>query len=479
MSKIVCEVCGTAYPDTSLQCPICGNAKTETVGSSGDTAATDGGYAYLKGGRFSHANVRKRNSGKAEPPRTVVPAKPISEKPAPKDPEKAPEAQEQTKQEPEKKEPEKQENAENPTPVVTPPPRRRRPQKKDDLSSNKGLLIIVIILILAILAVCAFITVRLLNMNSDPTVPSGSSTTTQSTPTTSSTVQPPVEIPCTGVRVQMPSCTFDTVGDRLHLVVTKEPRDTTDPVSFESSDPYIASVNDDGVIVAVAKGTAVITIRCGEQSTTIEVACNLENEPDYPTVPPETTPTQPSIPVPPAPSSTPTEPFVKLELNSKDFTLNGYGSTHNLYSGTLDPASITWTSTNEKVATVENGIVTAVGNGKAEIVAEYRGQRVTCIVRCANAKKPIFELSHTDITIRVGSKFTLMAYVENEDGTKTRIDPSELKFTPSDKAKDHFTVDANGVITGVKNNINYYEIYKTLYVEYKGETLKCIVRISG
>ena len=63
MSKIICEVCGTSYPDTTVQCPICGcvrpgNAHSVTANKQDEN---DGGYTYVKGGRFSKANVRKRN----------------------------------------------------------------------------------------------------------------------------------------------------------------------------------------------------------------------------------------------------------------------------------------------------------------------------------------------------------------------------------------------------------------------------------
>ena len=65
MSKIICDVCGTSYPDTANQCPICGKLKQDNPASATDTVnAQDNGYAYVKGGRFSHANVRKRNGGK-------------------------------------------------------------------------------------------------------------------------------------------------------------------------------------------------------------------------------------------------------------------------------------------------------------------------------------------------------------------------------------------------------------------------------
>ena len=62
MSKLLCDVCGTAYPDTAAQCPICGYAATEASRISADGADDSGaekGYTYIKGGRFSKANVRK------------------------------------------------------------------------------------------------------------------------------------------------------------------------------------------------------------------------------------------------------------------------------------------------------------------------------------------------------------------------------------------------------------------------------------
>ena len=36
MSKIVCDICGTTYPDTEEQCPICGCAKDVTVSELAD-----------------------------------------------------------------------------------------------------------------------------------------------------------------------------------------------------------------------------------------------------------------------------------------------------------------------------------------------------------------------------------------------------------------------------------------------------------
>ena len=41
MNKIICDVCGTAYPETSSQCPICGFARTAEAVSSGEQLVED------------------------------------------------------------------------------------------------------------------------------------------------------------------------------------------------------------------------------------------------------------------------------------------------------------------------------------------------------------------------------------------------------------------------------------------------------
>ena len=63
MNKVICDICGTAYPETASQCPICGHARSAdqkiiTDSADGELAA---GRTHVRGGRFSKANVRKRN----------------------------------------------------------------------------------------------------------------------------------------------------------------------------------------------------------------------------------------------------------------------------------------------------------------------------------------------------------------------------------------------------------------------------------
>ena len=70
MNKVICDICGTAYPDTAPKCPICGFAKTATeTTSAGSERRTSESYAAVKGGRFSKQNVRKRNNSSRTPER--------------------------------------------------------------------------------------------------------------------------------------------------------------------------------------------------------------------------------------------------------------------------------------------------------------------------------------------------------------------------------------------------------------------------
>ena len=125
MSKVICDVCGTSYPETSAQCPICGYARTAdaaAIADEGVAAQAGSTYQYVKGGRFSKSNVRKRNSGKPAPARSSA------EKSA--------------------------------KPAASTKSRSKGKSKKKKNSGNTGLVITIFVLLLAILAVIGYIIVK-------------------------------------------------------------------------------------------------------------------------------------------------------------------------------------------------------------------------------------------------------------------------------------------------------------------------------
>ena len=66
MSKIICDVCGTRYPESADQCPICGCVRVGGAKTVADDILMDeelpvSRSSSVRGGRFSKSNVRKRN----------------------------------------------------------------------------------------------------------------------------------------------------------------------------------------------------------------------------------------------------------------------------------------------------------------------------------------------------------------------------------------------------------------------------------
>lgn len=62
------------------------------------------------------------------------------------------------------------------------------------------------------------------------------------------------------------------IGEIVQLVATVLPEDTTDKsLYWNSSEPNVASVSEDGLVTAISEGTAIITATCGEASASCEV----------------------------------------------------------------------------------------------------------------------------------------------------------------------------------------------------------------
>jgi len=230
MNKIVCNVCGTSYPENAAQCPICGYAQTADSTITNNKGKST--YTYVKGGRFSKANVKKRNQAAA-----------------------------------------------NSSPVARSKKKNVKQQK-----SNIGYSIIIVLLLLAIVAVIAYIALRFFIPNgflfegfgglkkpgdvaTEPPVVSQEPSTEPSDP------EPTVSLDCTAVTLNSTNLQLDGVGSSFELEITLEPADTPDAVLYTSSDETIAIVDENGVITAVGSGTATITVSCGSASADCIVEC--------------------------------------------------------------------------------------------------------------------------------------------------------------------------------------------------------------
>lgn len=347
MSKIVCDVCGTRYPDTAEQCPICGYAnvaESHAEASEPVEEVVRDSRPKVKGGRFSKSNVRKRNQ---EAPRRETRPEPVKERPQKKQPE----------------------------PVVFEDEEGyvQQPRRKSGVFLN----VLLILVILALLAVTAYIAVEYFLPNALDFGPGTEITepSEQTDPTVTEDVTEEPTVPCTGLTLDVSEVVLDNEGQAYLLNVVVTPGDTTDQLTYISSDESVATVNGEGRVTAVSDGEAVIYILCGDQSLECTVRCDLIKETEEPTEPPTEEPTE-----------EPTEPLkkVKLGVKTSDLTFRAYNQqvTINLTCD-LKNTEVTWRSENEKIATVdEKGIITRVGKGTTHVIGTYGDQEVKIIVRC-------------------------------------------------------------------------------------------------
>jgi len=348
MNKIICDVCGTAYPETASQCPICGCARTADTAASGeqfleDTAAAST-YNYVKGGRFSKNNVRKRNKNQPET-RVKKQERPVRE--------------------------------ESPEPDVPAEEVEETPTK-----SNRGLVITVVALLLAIMAVVMYIALKYFipiggfDKPNETTLPPAQPSTVE---TTSDGL-----IHCTGLNLTDTTVTLDGEGRQWLLNVTAEPMDTTDIITYSSSDESVVTVSESGTLTAVSEGSCVITITCGAISVECNVTCAFTEPTTAPIVtdPVETQPvvTQPveTEPVETQPAET-TAPAVDP---SKTYTMKVNGTKRKTYDVTLKVGqSLTLTLEDENGNAVDVDWKT---NGPSYLTV--KGNKITAKAVCSAAK---------------------------------------------------------------------------------------------
>lgn len=459
MSKIICDVCGTTYPDTASQCPICGTAKNDR---SKTFSSNEGdGYAYVKGGRFSRSNVKKRSSGQELPRAKASTAASATAGTS------APEVKEKPVEKPVRE----RKPAEKPIekPVEKPVEKSREPSQNK--KSNLVLILLVILLLLSIVFICYYIANRYLELwGQEDTKPQG---TKPSIVETTGPMQG-VRIPCSAISLPESVFTMSSEDGTKLLQLTVLPANTTDEVIFASSDESILTVDDEGILTVVASGEAVVTITCGEQVLECTVTC-VYVDPTQPTEPPE-----------------PTEPEGELvfvnannEKNPVDVTFTKYGEKFQLYAGTVDASLVTFTSSDSNVVKVDAaGMIEIVGKGTATITAECGSKKVQCKIICSKVEVPVetsYMISYSgedptmgDITIAVGESQPVRLLDK-----ETKAPVKGLNWYLSMEGYVEIKITDTGVrVTGLQvTGPGVY--YVRVMCEYEGVTYTCKIRVKA
>ena len=412
MNKVVCNICGTSYPENATQCPICGSVQnTDNVAQDRSNGEN---YSYVKGGRFSKSNVKKRNQAKA----AAVPAAASG----------------------------------------------KYSQKNSDKPST-GSVVVVVVLLLVIIAMTGFIVVQFfltdglllngLRLGSGTSV-SDKTTLPAEDPTTLPASEPEdttISLVCTDIQINAQSIRLEGIGSTFTLNVSLTPADTTDTVTYSSSDESVATVSDQGVVTAEGAGTAIITASCGSASAQCSVTC--------------------------------IDPDAKvLAFNRKEITFETEGESWVLYSGDIPTEEIIWTSDDNTVATFTDGKVVAVGEGDTTVSGIYQDQTVTCIIHCqfdgqtqegnSNISEASGETGKTyqlynpygyadDVTLNPGDQFTLKLVDENKN------EATNVQWKVEDESICTFS---NNIVEAKSSGTT------TITATHEGKTYTCIVRVN-
>ena len=153
-------------------------------------------------------------------------------------------------------------------------------------------------------------------------------------------------------------------GTTMTLVPTFSPEGSTGTVTWSSSDEAVATVDGQGMVTAVAPGTATITATLENgQSAQCTVNCTWDPEAaaDGEEAPAEQT---------------------TVGLSANDITLDSAGDSQQLTVNGAE-GEVTWASEDAAVATVDDqGNVTAVAPGRTTVTATVGDQTFNCAVRC-------------------------------------------------------------------------------------------------
>ncbi len=364
MSKIVCDICGTSFPETEDRCPICGCAKGFTLEGPDDETVIEA--AEENADISAEAPVEE----KTKTGRFVVASK-RQKTPAPAEDEEDFDDDDDYDEDDEEDDDDYD-------------------YDEDDGKSNAPLVVALVIVILALIAVSAFIFVRYFMPNvigPETTAPTAITTTAAPEETTEPAV------PCENLALTSGGeIVLDMEGANWLINVMALPENTTDKIVYASSDETVATVNEQGKITAVGEGTAVITITCGTQELKCTVTVDYTPETTAPetTAPDSTDPSAPAdettAPTEPEETTQPTEPLKDITLKViryTDLTFNAPGQGFTFVLQGLKNTEVKWTSLDEKVVTVdENGFVISVGRGTTTILCEYGSQKVEIKVTC-------------------------------------------------------------------------------------------------
>ena len=234
--------------------------------------------------------------------------------------------------------------------------------------------------------------------------------------------------------VSLNTATIEMVeGETFSLVATVLPKDAEyDGVTWASSNASVASVNS-GTVTALKEGTATITASAGGKSAKVSAKIIA---------------------------------VTSISLDKASLSIQ-VGDTETL-TATIQPDNATdkavvWTSSEDAIASVSNGKITAHKSGKATITAKSG----TCSAECevtVSVNTESITLDKTTLSLAVGESTTLTATVKPDDATDKTV-----AWSSSDESVAK--VD-NGKVTALKSG------KATMIAKCGDRTAECAITVT-
>ena len=245
-----------------------------------------------------------------------------------------------------------------------------------------------------------------------------------------------VATPVTSVTLDRTSAQLKA-GETVTITATVKPDDATDKaVTWSTSDASVATVSN-GVVTAVKVGTATITARAGDKSATCAVTVVAT-------------------------------PVTSVTLDKTTASLKA-GETVTL-TATVKPddatdKTVTWSTSDASVATVNNGVVTAKKVGAATITAKAGDKSATCAITVEPTPVTGITLDNASVTLKEGQEIQLTATVEPVDATDKTV-------TWSSNKSEVATVDNTGKVKAIK------EGSAIITAKAGDKTATCVISVS-
>ena len=222
------------------------------------------------------------------------------------------------------------------------------------------------------------------------------------------------DIPVAFVTLSQPAAEM-IIGEFITLKATISPSNATErEIMWASSKQSVASVDQTGKVVSIAEGTSTITATAGGKlgSCVVTVSKGV------------------------------------VEVSSINFDKTGVslkvGETVTL-TATVKPddatdKTVTWSTSDASVATVSDGVVTAIKLGSATIRAKAGDKEATCAITVEATPVTSVTLDQTSASLKVGETVSLTATVKPDDAT-------DKSATWSSSNTSVATVSSTGVVT--------------------------------